>query len=196
VIAGVVLAAGRSSRLGRPKQLLPLAGVPILGHVLSNAAASALDEVVLVLGHEAAAIAAAVGVRGPRIVVNPDHAAGQSSSLRVGLAAVAPDAEAVVFLLGDQPGVAPATIDAVIAGYRATGGPIVVPAYGGRWGNPILFARPLFPELAGVEGDEGARGVVRAHAAEAVVVAAGEGPPPGDVDTEEDYAALLATWRA
>ena len=195
MISGIVLAAGRSSRLGRPKQLLPLAGRPLLDHVLENAVASTLDEVVLVLGHEAAAIRAAVGVRGQRVVVNPDHAAGQSTSLRAGLAAIDPQAEAALFLLGDQPGVRPAAIDALLAAYRAGSGPIVVPAYGGHRGNPILFARSLFPELAGVTGDEGARGLVRAHADRVAVVPVGEGLPPGDVDTDADYSALLAAWE-
>ena len=194
MISGVVLAAGRSSRLGRPKQLLPLAGMPLLAHVLRNAMASSLDEVVLVLGHDATLIAAAVGQWGQRIVVNPDHAAGQSTSLRAGLRAIDPAAEAVVVLLGDQPEVGPAVVDALIEAYHATGGPIVVPAYGGRRGNPVLFARALFPALARVRGDEGARSVVRAHDAAAVSVAVSEGPPPRDVDTEADYAALLAGW--
>ena len=194
MICGVVLAAGRSSRLGRPKQLLPLAGMPLLAHVLRNATASALDEVVLVLGHEATPIGATVGQWGQRIVVNPDYAAGQSTSLRAGLAAVDPTAEAVVVLLGDQPQVGPAVVDALIEAYRATGAPIVVPTYGGRRGNPVLFTRTLFPELARVGGDEGARGVVRAHDAEVLAVAVGPGPAPRDVDTEADYAALLADW--
>lgn len=194
MISGVVLAAGRSSRLGRPKQLLPLGGRPLLDHVLANAAASALDEVVLVLGHEAAAIAAAVGAWGQRVVLNADYAAGQSTSLRAGLGATDPRAEAALFLLGDQPGVGPAIIDALIDAYRAGGGSIVLPRYGGRVGNPVLFGRALFPELARLTGDEGARGVVRARAGEVVEVAVGAGPPPGDVDTEEDYTALLAGW--
>ena len=193
MISGVVLAAGRSSRHGRPKQLLPLAGQPLLTHVLRNAAASQLDEVVLVLGHEAARIEAAVGDWGQRVVVNPDHLAGQSTSLRAGLAAIDLTAEAVLFLLGDQPQVGPAIIDALIDTYRATGGPIVVPEYGGQRGNPILFDRALFPELARVTGDEGARSVVQQHATDVIAVPVGD-RPPRDVDTEEDYAALLVTW--
>jgi molybdenum cofactor cytidylyltransferase len=193
-VSGLILAAGRSSRLGRPKQLLPLAGRPLLAHVLENAAVSALAEVVLVLGHEAARIGAAVDDLGQRVVVNPDFAAGQSTSLRAGLAALDPAAAAVVVLLGDQPQVGPEVVDALIGAFRAGAGPIVAPRYGGRRGNPILFARALFPELAGVAGDEGARGIVRARAAEVVEVPVGDGPPPPDVDTEEDYAALLAAW--
>jgi molybdenum cofactor cytidylyltransferase len=194
MISGVILAAGQSTRLGRPKQLLPLAGLPLLAHVLRNAASSNLDEVILVLGFEAERIAAAVGEWGQRLVVNPDYAAGQSTSLRAGLAAVDPASEAVLFLLGDQPGVSPATIDALIEMFRSSGGPIVAAQYGGKTGNPVLFARALFPELAQVTGDQGARKIVKAHQNEVVHVAVSGSRPPRDVDTEEDYEKLLTAW--
>ena len=194
MISGVILAAGRSSRLGRPKQLLPLGGEPLLTHVLRNATASALDEVVLVLGHEAVTIADAVGEWGQRVVINPDYAAGQSTSVRAGLGALDPTTEAAIFLVGDQPQVGPDIVDAVVAAYRATGGPIVRPHYGGVPGHPVLFDRALFPELARVTGDEGGRSVVRTHQDLVVPVTLGNGPPPGDIDTAEDYAALLAAW--
>ncbi|HEX5498621.1 MAG TPA: NTP transferase domain-containing protein, partial [Thermomicrobiales bacterium] len=118
MISGIILAAGDSTRLGRPKQLLPVGGLPLLAHVLRHAAASRLDDVVVVLGHDAEAIAEAVGEWGQRIAVNPDFAAGQSTSLKIGLAAVPPQAEAALVLLGDQPEVGPAIIDAVIAAFR------------------------------------------------------------------------------
>ncbi|CAA9558936.1 MAG: Molybdenum cofactor cytidylyltransferase [uncultured Thermomicrobiales bacterium] len=194
-VSGIVLAAGRSTRLGRPKQLLPLAGEPVLAHVLRHAAASRLAEVVLVLGHAAETIAAAVGDRGQRVVVNPNFLAGQSTSLRAGLAAVDRDAGAVVVLLGDQPGVTAATIDALIAAFEGGDAPIVVPAYGGRAGNPVLFGRAVFAELGRVTGDEGARRVVRADPARVRLVDAGPGPPPGDLDTEDDYRLLRDRWR-
>ena len=194
MVDGIILAAGRSSRLGRPKQLLPLAGRPLLAHTLTNAVASQLDEVILVLGHDAATIAAAVGDQGQRTVINPDYAAGQSTSVRAGLAAAAPETEAVLFLLGDQPTVTAETIDTIVAAYRATRSPILVPVYGSERGNPILFDRALFPELATVGGDEGARAIVRAHAADVRLIPVPSDQPPQDVDTEEDYQRLLAAW--
>jgi molybdenum cofactor cytidylyltransferase len=195
MISGVILAAGSSSRLGRPKQLLDLGGVPLLTHVLRNAAASSLDQVVLVLGYEATAIANAVGEWGQRIVINPDFAAGQSTSLRLGLTSIDPASDAVMFLLGDQPQVGPEIIDAIIAAFRASGAAIVAPTYGGRRGNPVLFAQELFPKLATVEGDRGARGLLLELHDQVDTIAVSAGPPPRDIDTEEDYAALLAAYR-
>jgi molybdenum cofactor cytidylyltransferase len=191
-ISGVILAAGRSSRLGRPKQLLDLLGEPLLRHVVRNSVASDLHDVVLVLGYQAAQIESAVGDWGQRVVLNPDYAEGQSTSLCVGLGAIDPSAEAVVFLLGDQPQVGPGIIDALIDQFRESGAPIVMPTYGGIAANPVLFAAELFPDLARITGDEGARSVVARNRERVATVAVGDGPPPRDVDTEADYQALLA----
>jgi len=193
VIAGIVLAAGHSSRLGRPKQLLPVLGEPLLRYTLRRILASSLDRVIVVVDHEADAVRAAVEDLPVDLVVNPEAALGQSTSVIAGLVALSADTEAAVFLLGDQPGVDPTVIDALIATWRETGAPVVAPAYTDGVGNPILFARRVFPELAALEGDTGARPVVRAYEQSGdlhlIPVAT---PAPPDVDTEADYAALLA----
>jgi len=194
-VAAVILAAGGSSRLGRPKQLLPLAGEPILMHVLRNAAKSTLDEIVLVLGDQADKIAAAVGEWGQRTVVNPDVAAGQSASLRAGVSVLAPDVDAVLILLGDQPTVSAAAIDAVIAARRAGAG-IAMARYNDDLRHPVLFGREFFPELLAVRGDFGAQTVLAAHAELIVGVPILDGLAPKDVDTEADYQTLVRTWRA
>ncbi|MDQ3044321.1 MAG: nucleotidyltransferase family protein [Chloroflexota bacterium] len=192
-IAAVILAAGGSSRLGRPKQLLPLAGAPILTHVLRNAANSSLDEIVLVLGDQSDVIGDAVGDWGQRTVVNADVAEGQSTSLRAGLKALPPDVDAVLFLLGDQPTVRATVIDAVIAA-RRSGAPIAMARYGDELRHPVLFGRELFPELFAVRGDSGARMVLAVHAERIVPVSIYEIAAPLDVDTEADYQALLQIW--
>jgi len=195
MIAGVILAAGRSARLGRPKQLLPLDGLPILEHVLRRAAQSRLDEIVVVLGHDAATIAVAVGNHGQKVVINPDYAAGQSTSLRAGLHAIDREAAAVLVLLGDQPEVEPAAIGAVIEAYRCGRGSIVIAAYHGRRGHPVLFDRSFFPRLAEMTGDEGARRLLRDMPDSVFEVAIDTLPLPPDIDTEEDYAALQKRWQ-
>ena len=199
MIVGIVIAAGRSARLGRPKQLLPLGGKPLLAHAVGAALASVLDEVILVVGHEAAAIeqvlAPGIGETRTRVVVNPRYADGQASSIVTGIAAAPPETEAALVLLGDQPGVKTATIDRILVAYREHRPPIVAPVYGGTIGNPILFRHDLFAELGRLTGDEGARGLVRRRAGEVVRVETGLPSPPQDVDTEADYAALLTTWN-
>lgn len=189
-IVGIVLAAGSSSRLGRPKQLLPFAGRPLLEQTLRLVNAAGLAEVVVVLGGSAVAIQQQVNFGRARPLVNPDYQAGQSTSLRVGLAAVAATARAVVFILGDQPLQQTATIDALIATYRQTGGAIVMPSYRGVRGNPVLFDRRLFPQLEALTGDEGARSLLRAQADHVVTVPI-DSPPPADVDSWADYRAVL-----
>ena len=193
-VSGVILAAGRSTRLGRPKQLLLLDGVPIVRITTRNALTSRLSEVVLVVGADAEAVSSAVGDLDQLTVVNPDFALGQSASLRAGLTVVSSDADAVMFLLGDQPEVTTAQINSLINAFEQVQSPIVQPVYGGIPSNPVLFARALFDELATVTGDEGARSLMKTHAAEIQRVDVSAGPPPGDVDTEEDYVGLVNRW--
>jgi molybdenum cofactor cytidylyltransferase len=193
-VSGVILAAGSSSRLGRPKQLLELDDEPILRIVVRNAMASRLGEVIVVLGAHAKEIAGAVGDLGQRVVENPEFREGQSTSLRTGLSFVSPDTDGVLFLLGDQPEVRPSTIDRVIEAFERSKNPIVQPVYGTTPGNPVLIARALFPEIYQVEGDQGARSLVRARSHDVERVIVNDGPPPRDVDTEEDYEALRERW--
>ena len=196
-VVGVILAGGSSSRLGRPKQLLPLGGRPLLAHTLDGAARSALDGLVVVLGHEADAIRRAIDFDavGARVVLNSRYRDGQSTSLRAGLMALPRTAAAALFLLGDQPLVGPAIIDATIAAYRESGARIVMPAYDGRRGNPVLFDRALWPALLRIEGDQGARELIRTHAAEVVDVPIAGGHYTDDIDTEEDYERLRARFE-
>ncbi len=193
MIAGIVLAAGRSSRLGRPKQLLPVLGEPLLRHTIHRALASSLGNVVLVVGHDANAIRDAVAGLPLVVVFNPDAALGQSTSVRAGLAALSPDVDAVVFILGDQPAIDPNVIDALIAEWTESRAPVLAPLYADGIGNPVLFDRRVFPELAALQGDTGARPVVQKfHASGELQLVPVAGPAPPDVDTEADYAALIA----
>jgi molybdenum cofactor cytidylyltransferase len=196
MISGIVLAAGRSSRMGRAKQLLDLGGQPMLQVVLDLAERSRLDEVVVVLGRDAPAMWAALRP-GPRTRVarNADFASGQSTSVRAGLRAVSREAEAAVVLLGDQPRLRVEVIDRVIAAFETGSGPVVQAGYGGRPGHPVLFSRDVWPEVELADGDEGARGVLARHPEWRTVLEVG-GKPPEDVDTEEDYRRIRAAFSS
>jgi molybdenum cofactor cytidylyltransferase len=187
----VVLAAGGSARMGRPKQLLPWRGRPLVAHVLSAVADAGLEEAVVVLGHSAGEVTLALdpppGVH-VRLVVNPDHASGQASSLRAGLAAAGPGADGALVLLADQPEVRADAIRAVVgAGTRAG---VARAGYGGRPGHPVLLGRDLWPRVAGLRGDVGARDLIAADPGRLREVETGGAPPP-DVDTPDAYARLL-----
>ena len=192
MIAGLVLAAGRSARLGRPKQLLDLEGRPLLQHVVDTAAVAGLAEVVVIVGHRASEVTSALVLpEGARILVNADYESGQASSLRLGLDALGPAVDAAVILLGDQPQVRAEAIAGVVETYGATDRPPIVRArYAAGWGYPVLLGRDVWEEARSLSGDLGTRALMFAHADE-VVEADVSGPRPYDVDTWEDYRRLL-----
>jgi len=194
-VGAVILAAGGSSRLGRPKQLLPLAGRPLVQHAIDAAAAAGLAALVVVLGHEPESVAAAIRLPpGAVTVVNPRYRDGQSTSLHAGLRALGPGVSAALVLLGDQPTVSAEAIRAVVdAGGGAA--PIVQARYGGRPGHPVLLGRATWAELLRTDGDRGARDLIAAHPEWVIGVEVG-GPVPRDVDTWQDYEILRAAWDA
>jgi molybdenum cofactor cytidylyltransferase len=142
-VAGIILAAGKSSRMGKMKLLLDVHGKPMLGHVVESALHSALDEVIVVLGHEHERILESIDFKGATVVFNRDFHKGQSTSLKAGIAAVGESCDAALFLLGDLPLVGPGVIDAVLQKRKATRASIVVPVFGGKRGNPVLLAREI-----------------------------------------------------
>ncbi len=193
-VAIVILAAGTSSRLGTPKQLLELGGEPLIRHTVRNAEASSACVIVLVVGSRAEEVAAAAGDGEHRVIVNSAFAAGQSTSMIAGLQALGDDIDAVIMMLGDQPTVQPGLIDRLIERFNATGAPIVRPSYNDGPGNPVLFAKDLFPDLNRVTGDLGARDLIRARK-DVVDVLVIDQPMPPDVDSEADYAELKRRWE-
>jgi molybdenum cofactor cytidylyltransferase len=194
-VTGIVLAAGTSSRLGRPKQLLDLAGRPVLQHVVETLHSAPVDEIVVVLGHRAEEIAAAVPPNDRvRLATNPDFGSGQSTSLRAGLRAAGDRSQAAVILLGDQPGMRAEAVTAVIEAWGSGRGPAVQATYGGVPGHPVLFDRSIWTELERAEGDEGARGLLASHPKWRALVEVG-GSPPLDIDNEDDYARVRAEFE-
>ena len=193
-VSGLVLAAGLSSRLGRPKPLLPFGETTVLGRVLARAQAAALDETVVVLGAAAVEVRRQVDLRHVTVVENPDFAEGCASSYRTGLAALDPRARAVAVLLADQPGLETAAIDAVLAAWRCRPSEIALASYRGRAGHPLVFARPLFAPLAELRGDKAAWKIVDAHP-EWVQTVCLDQPAPGDLNTWEAYEAARTAAR-
>ena len=196
MIAALVLAAGGSRRMGRPKMLLPLPGGTVLATVVSRLLAAPVDRIVVIVGHEAAAVRAGAGLPDDaRVMVldNPDWNEGLSSSLRRGLLAC-PEADALVVALGDQPGVDAEVVRRLVEAWRQ-GARLAVPVQGrsgdgsaSRAGHPVLFDRSLRGELLALTGDVGAREVLHRHWDEAARI---DAPGLPDLDTEEDYGAFL-----
>lgn len=187
-VHGVVLGAGSSRRLGRPKQTLPLGDTTVLGWVVRNAEASSLDRVVVVLGGAGDDARASLVTGRAELVSNETYADGCASSLLSGLDAV-DDGDAVMLVLGDMPGVDASVIDAVRADWEDHTPAVAVTSYRGHLGHPFVFAAEMFSALAALHGDKAVWKVIEAepHRVRSVDI---DRPLPLDVDTWDDYAAV------
>lgn len=190
-IIGVILAAGTASRMGRLKQALPFNGKSMLECVVDNALASLLDGIIVVLGHQAELVQPLVAGRDVTVIINREYQSGQSSSLRAAMKALPPGTGAVLFLLGDQPLVAPATINLLLEAGRKSVAPVIVPVFEGKRGNPVLFSRETFSRLESVTGERGAGQLFGEYAGRILHLPVEDDSICFDVDTEEDYGRLL-----
>jgi molybdenum cofactor cytidylyltransferase len=186
-VTGLVLAAGGSSRLGQPKQLLPYGAATLLDHVLDTARACPFDQLVCVIGSGAGEIRATVGFEGTEVVENPEFGEGCSSSIAAALGAVDERCDVLVLMLGDQPGVTAESVEKLLAGRDDA--PIAACAYADGRGHPLAFSRRLFPELESLHGDKAVWKLLDRHAGEAADVPV-DGPIPRDIDTWDDYAQI------
>jgi molybdenum cofactor cytidylyltransferase len=186
-VAGLVLAAGGSSRLGRPKQTLPYNGTTLLGHVLDSARACGFDQLVVALGGSADEVRAEVDLTGADVVENDSYGEGCSSSIAAALPALDPSCDVLVLLLGDQPGVGPTAVRTLLA--RHGNAPIAVSRYEDGRGHPFAFRRSVFGELAELHGDKAVWKLIERRPEDVVEVHV-PGRVPEDVDTWEDYEAV------
>ncbi|RST86320.1 4-diphosphocytidyl-2C-methyl-D-erythritol kinase [Aquibium carbonis] len=186
VVHAVLLAAGRSSRMGGPNKLMAdFDGQPLLARTARRVLASRAAETVVVLGHQAERARAALDGLAVRIVLNSDYATGLSASLKAGVRALPPEAAGALVILGDMPGISAADLDRLVAAFEEAGGQAIVRAtFHGKRGNPVILPRALFADVEALTGDTGARHIVESGAADVVDVEIGEGAFL-DVDTPE-----------
>lgn len=190
-IAAVVLAAGESARLGRPKQLEPWGETNLLGHVVRRTLSFPVDEVWVVLGHDYERIIDETDLADAGIVENPEWEEGMASSIRVGLDAVTrlSRCDKALIVIGDQPEASKEVVEDLVASHARSDKPVTIPKYRYSWGNPVLVDRSLWPRLMSLDGDEGALRLWQAHP-EWINEVWFSDSPPRDVDTESDVVEL------
>lgn len=191
-VAGLILAAGGSTRFGQPKQLLDWSGVPFVRAVVETAMQSELSPVVVVTGADAELVEAALQGVDVRIVRNPNWAQGQSTSVKAGMENLPPETQAVVMMLSDQPHIPHSLVDTLVETHAHMFAPIVATMVDHRRGNPVLFDRETFEDLKNIQGDVGGRKIFSRYRVNYVPWV---DPRVGmDVDSEEDYQKLLDAW--
>jgi molybdenum cofactor cytidylyltransferase len=189
MISAIVLAAGESKRMGRPKQLLEWQGKTLLLHSLESLSRSDADEIILVLGHEADRIKKNLPALPIKIVINPDYQQGMASSLRQGLLAMDPQSEAFLLCLADQPGIGPEIVNTLIREFRQADPKrgIVRPVYHGRQGHPVLISARHRQEALLQQGDVGARRILMNHPEDILEIDVDQDAVLMDIDTPEEY---------
>jgi molybdenum cofactor cytidylyltransferase len=188
--AGIVLAAGMSTRFGSAKQTLEWEGSSMVARSARVALDAGLDPVIAVFGCDAENVSKSLAGLPVQIVLNPEFAEGQSTSIRCGLDAVPPGNGAAMFILADQPLVTAEDIRTLVRAHRRTFAPACVPIFEGKRGNPVLFDKRLFCELRELRGDTGGRGLLEKYR-ESVVAVPASGAVLMDIDTPEDYSTLM-----
>lgn len=180
--------------MGAHKLLLPLGDRPVIAHVVTTVLATSLRPVVVVVGHEAARVRAALPAGDLLVVENSAYADGLATSLRVGIAALPDAVRGAVIVLGDQPLLTATQLERLASAALAGEAGIVAASFAGRRGNPVYFARRYFPELLAVTGDEGGRMVIARHASALALCELGDTAASLDIDTPADLERVRAIW--
>jgi molybdenum cofactor cytidylyltransferase len=192
MIAGLILAAGESRRMGTDKATLVYGGRTFLEAIVQTLREAEIEPIVVVLGHHAEEIQRQVNLEATQLVINPDYRSGQTSSLQTGLRALsANDPEAILLCLVDHPAISAGTVRSLVATFRLSGAPVVIPTYRGRRGHPVLIGRQVFGDLLVLASDLGADSVVRKYRPATQFVEVEDEGVVIDVDDQEGYARLV-----
>lgn len=192
MLTGVLLTAGESSRMGRPKALLPFGAGTFSKSVLAALQQGGVSQMMVVVGHVPGPIVAHLCEMGPRFVYNADWPKGQLSSLQAAIRACQPSVSGILVALVDQPGLRASTVRRMVRAHRRHRDQILVAGFGGRPGHPVIFPRRFFWELLAAPLSKGARAVVQRHAQDRILVSTGDPAVVRDVDTSREYSAMVA----
>jgi molybdenum cofactor cytidylyltransferase len=194
MLTALVPAAGMSTRLGRNKLLLSFNGKPLVAHAVDTLLASAVGEIIVVLGHQADQVKAAIGEKGVRFVENRDYADGLSTSVRAGFAAITARTTAVMIYLADQPLLEPSEVNFLIHAFAGAAGnkSIVVPFFRGQRGNPVIVSASYQSSVLAIAGDTGCRRVIKQNPDQVLTVEMETDHVVRDIDTMEQYERLVA----
>ena len=190
MVSAILLAAGESRRMGKPKQLLPLGKSTILGQAIDNLLDSEVSEVIVVVGYMAGEMIKAIARRPVKIGINPLYSQGMSTSIAAGLKLIDDGARAIMLALADQPFIGRETINRLIAAFADHNKGIVFPSYQGRRGPPIIFAVKYKEELSGLKGDVGGKEIIEQHPDDTLEVTIESESVNIDIDNINDYQSL------
>ncbi|MCR1899284.1 molybdenum cofactor cytidylyltransferase [Irregularibacter muris] len=187
MVGGVILASGMSERFGQNKLLMPLGHQSIVENVIDQAIESKLKGVYLVYGHHEREFEEIARKKGISLIYNPDYALGQSKSVKKAVENIEGDVQGLMFLLGDQPFIGKKTINLLIDTFSHYPQDIVLPTFNGNRGNPVIFSQSFFEEMKTLQGDKGAREIIKKYPHRIVKVPIAEEMENYDIDTQEDY---------
>ena len=191
MVSAILLAAGESKRMAKPKQLMPLGKTTILEQTIDNLLASRVSEVIVVLGYRAEEVMKKIAIKPIKITINPAYHRGMSTSIVTGLNLVDNRAKAVMLALADQPFIDSKTINRLIKEFSNHDKGIAIPVYHGRRGHPVIFAIKYKQELLALTGDVGGRQIIRGHPDDILEVAVNSESIITDIDTVSDYQSML-----
>jgi len=192
MICAVVLGAGLSSRMGAQKLLLPFGGKTVIAHIVDQLLASAVDQVIMVVGHQGRKVSDELSGRKVTIIENPDYESGMLSSVRCGLSHLPANCSAILVVLGDQPSITPQLVDKMLQAFAATEKRILVPLNNGRRGHPLLFSAFYRDQVLASFDDVGLRGLLHAHPEDVFELSVASSSVLSDMDCPEDYRRELA----